>query len=529
MQAFADSRKEKLPLILNENIKVGNSLISGSETELRSYFGDRWEETRPFNWALEFPDIMNGGGFDIVIGNPPYVKEYVNRQPFHEVRGSRLARYYQGKGDIWYIFACLAIDLLKPGGLHSFIATNNWITASGASLLRHKVLSETQLHEFLDFGDYKVFDAAGIQTMIYMLEKTGTPHEGPVRYRRVTRPNSSRADLVALLEGADGDYTLTLDAVPDVTRAGQVFTFVSAPEGAVLSRIQKASTYRLKPRDVAQGIVTPQDSVIAKHLPNLRDKTLKPGDGIFILSDSEKHSLSLSRKELAIIKPYYRTEELSRYYGTRRNRRWVIYTDPSTTAKIAEYPHVIAHLDMFAPVMTSSNRPYGLHRARDENFFLGEKLVSLRKTDRPQFTYTDFPCYVSQTYFVIKPTDINLKYLAAILNSSVCHFWLDKKGKKQGEALQIDKAPLLEMPIRHIDIDVSVPKELEMHDRLVALADRMLDLHGRLAKKGDTHDAERDRIDRKIKDTDHEIDDLVYDLYGLTKKDRALIESETTR
>lgn len=523
MQAFADSRKEKLPLILNESIKVGNSLLSGSETELRSYFGDRWEEKRPFNWALEFPDIMKQGGFDIVIGNPPYVKEYVNRQPFHEVRGSQLARYYQGKADIWYIFACLAIDLLKPSGLHSFIATNNWITAAGASLLRQKVLSETQLHQFLDFGNYKVFEAAGIQTMIYTLEKTGTPHEGPVRYRRVTRPSIGRADLLTLLEGEDGDYAFTLDAVLDVTRAGQVFTFVNAPEAAVLSRIQKVGTYRLKPRDVAQGIVTPQDSVTAQHLPNLRDKTIKPGDGIFILSDGEKRSLSLSHKEQAIVKPYCTTQELGRYFGTPRNCRWVIYTDPSTTARIAEYPRVKAHLDRFAPVMTSDNRPYGLHRARDENFFLGEKLVSLRKTDRPHFTYTDFPCYVSQTYFVIKPTDVDLKYLVAILNSSVCHFWLDKKGKKQGEALQIDKAPLLEIPVRHID--VSVPKEVEMHDRLVALADRMLGLHRRKADRTLPH-SEREDIEREIAQTDREIDTLVYDLYGLTADQRALIEAK---
>ncbi|MDO8671640.1 MAG: N-6 DNA methylase, partial [Dehalococcoidia bacterium] len=72
MQAFADSRNKKLPRILNENIKVGNSLVSGGEAELNPYFGDAWQKKRPFNWANEFPEVMATGGFDIVLGNPPY-------------------------------------------------------------------------------------------------------------------------------------------------------------------------------------------------------------------------------------------------------------------------------------------------------------------------------------------------------------------------------------------------------------------------------------------------------------------------
>ena len=66
------SKEEKLPLILDKNIKVGNSLISGSEEELKQYFGDNWKKKKPFNWEEEFPEIFEEGGFDIVIGNPPY-------------------------------------------------------------------------------------------------------------------------------------------------------------------------------------------------------------------------------------------------------------------------------------------------------------------------------------------------------------------------------------------------------------------------------------------------------------------------
>jgi len=73
--------------------------------------------------------------------------------------------------DIWYGFACKGIDLLKQKGTISFIAQNNWVTSSGASILRNKILEETELEVFIDFVDYKVFESASIQTMIFLLQK----------------------------------------------------------------------------------------------------------------------------------------------------------------------------------------------------------------------------------------------------------------------------------------------------------------------------------------------------------------------
>lgn len=63
---------EKLPLILGDNIKCGNSLVHGTEEELRQYFGDKWRDENPFDWNSEFPEIFREGGFDVVIGNPPH-------------------------------------------------------------------------------------------------------------------------------------------------------------------------------------------------------------------------------------------------------------------------------------------------------------------------------------------------------------------------------------------------------------------------------------------------------------------------
>lgn len=112
------------------------------------------------------------------------------------------------------------------------------------------------------------------------------------------------------------------------------------------------------------------------------------------------------------------------------------------------YPNLKAHLDKFKNVITSDNKPYGLHRAREERFFKGEKVVALRKcVGRPQFSYSDFDSYLSATFYVIKTDRVNLKYLTGLLNSKLVAFWLKNRGKMQGDNYQLDKEPLMQIPI----------------------------------------------------------------------------------
>ena len=155
-----------------------------------------------------------------------------------------------------------------------------------------------------------------------------------------------------------------------------------------------------------------------------------------------------------MIKPFYNSKQIDRYFTLPQNELWVIYTnsyfkDPKSMNK---YPNLKKHLDKFQRVITSDSKPYGLHRARKETFFKGEKIIVQRKCpNKPIFSYNDFDCYVSQTYFIIKTNRINLKYLVALLNSSLIEFWLKHKGKMQGNNYQIDKVPILDIPIKKID------------------------------------------------------------------------------
>lgn len=88
-----------------------------------------------------------------------------------------------------------------------------------------------------------------------------------------------------------------------------------------------------------------------------------------------------------------------------------------------------------------------MHRSRNEEFFTGEKIISVRKCIEPTFAYSNLPNYFSATFYIIKSNRINLKYLTTFLNSKIVYYWLKNEGKMQGNNFQVDKDPLLKIPI----------------------------------------------------------------------------------
>jgi hypothetical protein len=205
----------------------------------------------------------------------------------------------------------------------------------------------------------------------------------------------------------------------------------------------------LTSREVAQGIVFPQDFLNKKNQTVL-GHNLHVGQGVFALSQSEKKAMYLDNSEQSLIKPLYTTDQIERYYSNPNNSVWAIYTDSrfKDPNSMDKYPNLKAHLDRFRDIITSDNKPYGLHRAREERFFKGEKVIALRKcVGRPLFSYSDFDCYLSATFYVIKTSRVNMKYLTGLLNSKLVKFWLKNRGKMQGNNFQLDKEPLLEIPI----------------------------------------------------------------------------------
>ena len=466
---------------------------------------DLYDQNAAADWFN--PGLMFGlmDGFDVVIGNPPYIKEYTFREAFDGIRESP---YYQGKMDIWYMFACNGLDLVKNGGgIVTFIAQNNWVTSYGASKMRNKVVQDAQILSLIDFGSFKIFES-GIQTMIMIFRKNADTEGYPFDYRRLHGQELDMSDVMLLLNKQPNSKAEYL--TPTLKRSeytGKSLTFSNPEVESILEKIASKSNLRLNAnKEVAQGIVYPQDK-INKASSKTLGNNFKIGEGIFALSEEEKSEIPFTQNELSLIKPAYTTQELHRYYGNPANKEWVIYTDSSfkDEKKIEDYPNVKKHLDQFREVITSDNKPYGLHRARNPYFFQGEKIISVRKCAKPTFIYVDFDSYVSATFYVIKTVRTNQKYLAGLLNSRLIAFWLKHRGKMQGTNYQIDKQPLLAIPL--------ISPSLDQQASVATLVDQIL-----TAKHADP--------DADVSALENEIDKLVYALYDLTDDEIAIVEGQ---
>ena len=514
-QFFNEQNRSRKKDLRREIYKLEWGLIratledQGNEEALKKLQQHNKNRSKPFFlWKLYFAEIFQrqNPGFDVIIGNPPYVKEYTNRSVFDGLKNSP---YYQGKMDIWYFFACKGIDLLREKGVECFIAPNNWMSNAGASIFRNKVVSDTQIIQFIDFSNFKVFNA-GIHTMIYLLKKSKTNNSYILFYSKLLDCSIDSKKLDTFLHSKkESQHFLKYPVEFDRTKFKDEFiTFLRKELIEFLNKIDNQRNFFLSNKEISQGIVSPQENLNRSNAEKLNNQ-FPVGKGIFVLKNNERNALDLNKDELKLIKPYYTTDEISRYRFLPEIKRWIIYTRPNIKGSIYRYPNIKKHLDNFKKIITSDNKPYGLHRARDLNFFKGTKILSLRKCSKPSFTLVDEDSYVSQTFFLIKTDRVNMKYLVGLLNSSLISFWLYHKGKLQGDLFQIDYAPLVKIPLKKADEKVN--------DRVIKLVDQIISN----TKDDDYLDNSKKQLE--VKRLEKDVDEQVYKLYGLTEKEIEII------
>ena len=155
------AKREILPS-LADNIRQGNSLISGTEEELKKYFGDNWRDKKPFNWEEEFKDIMAQGGFDVVIGNPPYGAELnENEKTYLDKKYSQFKSQVKNSA-IYFIYK--AGELLNSKGAHSYIVPKSLCYSLGWNKCAGFVMSGLQ--KLIDTG--KAFEKVKLEQVIFV-------------------------------------------------------------------------------------------------------------------------------------------------------------------------------------------------------------------------------------------------------------------------------------------------------------------------------------------------------------------------
>jgi type I restriction-modification system DNA methylase subunit len=159
-------RGERLPLILGDNIKCGNSLISGTEEELKKYFGEKWNEEKPFDWQKEFAEILKAGGFDVVIGNPPH-----GAKLSEEERDFFLEKYQVAKGykNTASLFIERSVQLLKEGGIVGLVIPKSLTFSQKWNVTRKYILQNLKLLEIADIS--KAFPGVLLEQIILLCRK----------------------------------------------------------------------------------------------------------------------------------------------------------------------------------------------------------------------------------------------------------------------------------------------------------------------------------------------------------------------
>ncbi len=163
------SKQERLPNLAH-NIECGNSLVDGS-AELKRYFGVDWRGKRPFNWKEVFPEVFEHGGFDVVIGNPPYIDSEEMVKSDKSLRNYCVEKYESAKGnwDIFCIFLERALNLTKEGGYVGMIVPNKLLSADYAESIR-ELIKRFSIISLSDYSSIKVFGAS-VYPIVIVIKK----------------------------------------------------------------------------------------------------------------------------------------------------------------------------------------------------------------------------------------------------------------------------------------------------------------------------------------------------------------------
>jgi len=523
---------------LDHNIKCGNSLISADVLKLQSFFKEDWIKTNPFDWETQFRKIVSGeGGFDIIIGNPPYVriqtlsKDQVNFFGKHFVSAT-------GNYDIYTLFVERGLQLLKPGGILGFILPHKFFQAAYGQGLRKLIAEKNALMEVVNFRDNQIFEQASTYTCLLFLQKG---KDRAFKYSEVAKLDDPEKQLRIIREHEEyHDDRMRVGKIlkKQVTEAPWSFSF--GEEAALIEKIKSVwPTLGDLCDKIFQGLITGADKVFI--LEKKEVTTIGKVIRIFSPGTNTVHQI-----EKQILKPLLKGSLDIRRYSIVEPTRYVIFpyqvekknASLIPTKEFEEtFPKCWEYLKLNRKVLESREggkwhgpRWYAFSRTQNLAEFDQPKILTPSIARKASFT-----CDINGEYYfvgsgggggggygIILKKDVKLQpfYVTALLNSRLLDFYLQKNSTPfRGGFFAYNRQYIEQLPIRGIDFNNTT--ETKQHDDLVKLVDVMLGLRKR-EQKAEGHELEQ--LKRQIEKTDREIDERVYDLYGITEKEKKLIE-----
>jgi hypothetical protein len=454
-----------------ENIRQGNSLISGTPEALQAAFGPAWRDRQPFKWQEEFSEVMEHGGFDVIIGNPPY------GIVFDTVMKQYLEEKYEAFGrnnDTFVAFVQRALQLLRPGGLFGFIIPNTFLVGPYFDSLKRHILDVAKVTTLVDFGTCQVFEDPNVFTAILILE-------------REAREQERVHNRLEILEVKD------LEVFPDRTLCHQVTQ-------AQLSTLQWAASSSLAARllqiEPKLGDIAFVKDVGLNYWTRGRGKQRGGSIADRVLYESERQS----DQDI----PYLKGRDIDRYVCSF-GQRWLR----------ASYEELL-------------NPGVDTFRFSPRFLVRDEKIIYRQTADRVIATIDNERYLTDKTLHTVVFKDeyaslFDLKYLLGILNSQLATLVYRDLAREEGRTFaQVKVFRMQALPIRGINFDD--PADVARHHRMVALVQEMLRLQKEHAQAKSGKEDRRHDLARQIEQLDAQIDALVYELYGLTEEEIRIVE-----
>ena len=454
---------------LKETLKAN---VEATKQQLRDYMKGA-APTGAIEWRIDFAEVILNGGFDVVVANPPYVQLQRNR--------GELANLYRGTGydtfvrtgDIYQLFYERGCQLLKPNhGILAYITSNSWMKAEYGKRTRRYLAESHAPFLLLEMGK-DVFNEAIVDTSVLLLRQG--PHD-----------NHDGLAIPAI----DIDH---LDGGIFPPRAEQ--WGITRPNGdrpwSILSRTEQSIM------DKMLAIGTP-----LKDWDNAINYGIKTGfNKAFIIDNQTKNALVAEDPRSAeIIKPVLRGRDIRRYQA-KWAKIWLIDThngyDDVPAIDIDDYLAIKAHLDghyeQLEKRYDKGGTPYNLRNCAYHGHFSHPKLFWADMASKGRFAFSDEECYCNNKGYIM--TGRSLKYLCAVLNSSLITWWVKNMAATTGMGLTEWTIVTIErLPIPKVSLDRQAP--------FVRLVDQIL-------SAVDLNEVGAITLDLAI-------DHLVYELYGLT-------------
>jgi type I restriction-modification system DNA methylase subunit len=529
---------------LSSNIKCGNSLIDDPEVA-----GEK-----AFNWQNEFPEVFKKGGFDVVIGNPPYVQLQKLGEMSEKLKASGFETFDKG-ADLYCIFTERGYNLLKRGGLQSFIMPNKWLLVAYGKPLR-KFLSKVGLRQMLNFGDIQFFDEATTYVCIFVAEKSA-----PKKTVKVLSLNKKTYLGDFLTEVKANLYDNPADRFGEKEWSIQPFI-----------DFRKLETIRLNGTEL-------------KELPIIINNGIKTGfNNAFLIDDKIREKLiSEEGKSAELIQPMVRGRGIIPY-GVSESE-FLINTHngikdknpPVLPVNIQQYPAIKKHLDTFYAQLEKrgdkGETPYNLRNCAYLEEFLKPKIIYPEITAFFPFFYDESGLFCNNKNFILTAQDdsVSLPFLTAVFNSSLAKLWIWYNCPElQGGTREIRKVyfehfpvpqsneeqtkTLSELALNRTELTSSLKEitskflrtiqrkfDLEKMSNklqkwyLLSYAEFIKELDKKKAKLSLSEEAEWEdyfneqkqkalSLKSEIDQNDREIDRMVYELYGLTKEEIGVVE-----